>query len=229
MHQGPPDRVAPPPSPDAPPVKAVGITLMPGPVRLIALLIIAVPFAVLFLLALTAGGKEDDARLDRGTRRPGAVGAVDRYPAVERTSRPMPTYPTTVRTGWPAPSGPAATYPTPSVPGTATPTATPTGTPSPDGRDGPAATVRTAYTAINSGNYRTAYALGLAPAGQSYEDFAAGYSNTYYVTVTIVGVQADTVTVRLLATHKDNTRDAYAGTYTVTDGVITGSQLRPTN
>jgi len=89
--------------------------------------------------------------------------------------------------------------------------------------------VQAAYAAINRGDYQIAYSLGLARHGRSYADFVAGYSNTSHVTVTILFVQGDTVAVRLVAGQRDHTSITFAGTYTVTRGVITGSLIRQTS
>jgi hypothetical protein len=88
--------------------------------------------------------------------------------------------------------------------------------------------VRAAYDAVNRHDYKTAYSLGLATSGQSYASFARGYQGTASVTLTIVGVEGDTVTVALTAVQKDGSEQKYDGTYTVSGGQITGAQIKST-
>ena len=85
--------------------------------------------------------------------------------------------------------------------------------------------MQAAYDAINRRDYRTAYSLGLAQPGQSYEDFVAGYGKTDRVVVSIVAVEGDAVTVGLVAVQRDGSQQTYGGTYTVSGGIIVGAQI----
>jgi hypothetical protein len=85
--------------------------------------------------------------------------------------------------------------------------------------------VQDAYNAIDHGDYRLAFSLGLAEPGQSYANFVAGYAQTASVTVTITGVQGGAVAVTLEATQKNGTQDDYSGTYNVSGNHIVSAQL----
>jgi len=116
---------------------------------------------------------------------------------------------------------------------TSTPPVTPT-TPASGGRTttaagplGPAATVRAYFTAINNHAYGRAWSLGGKNTGSSYSAFVAGFDQTQSDNVTIVSVAGTVVTVTLAATQTDGSVNYYRGTYTVTQGVITQSQIEP--
>jgi Domain of unknown function (DUF4352) len=106
------------------------------------------------------------------------------------------------------------------------PTAGSPSTSSPPSTGDPQAVVQQYFAAINSGDYAQAWALG----GQniehgSYNAFVQGFATTSSDSVHVVSVSGDTVTVTLDATQTDGSVQHYAGTYTVHDGVIVGSDL----
>jgi len=92
---------------------------------------------------------------------------------------------------------------------------------------GPAATVQAYIAAINARDYLKAWNLGGKNTGQTYNAFANGFDATAKDSLTIVSVTGDVVTIRLAATQTDGTADDYQGTYTVVNGVITQSDIRP--
>jgi serine/threonine protein kinase len=94
---------------------------------------------------------------------------------------------------------------------------------------GPAATVRAYYAAINAHNYHWAWTLvgGTKTQTTDYNGFVNGFNGTQSDQVTIVSVSGNVVTVKLAATQTDGTVKNYEGTYTVTNGVITQSQIQP--
>lgn len=94
---------------------------------------------------------------------------------------------------------------------------------------GPVSVVEAYYNAINRGDYATAWNLGGANFGESYATFETSFSNTARIVVTITSVAGNDVGVKLSVTGSDGTVKTYAGTYTVTDGTITGADLALTN
>jgi len=83
------------------------------------------------------------------------------------------------------------------------------------------------YDAINARDYRAAWALvGGSRFGQTYDEFAAGFADTAHDALTITGVDGDTVTVKLVATHSDGSTHTFRGTYTVRGGRIVEGHLR---
>jgi hypothetical protein len=93
---------------------------------------------------------------------------------------------------------------------------------------GPASVVEAYFAAINAKDYQTAWSLGGENQGGSYADFAAGFANTEQDTVTVESVSGDVVTVTLVAQNDDGTILNFAGTYTVTNGEITASNMQQT-
>ena len=94
----------------------------------------------------------------------------------------------------------------------------------------PASVVTAYFAAINAENYAEAWALGGKNLGQSFSQFAAGFSGTLHDAVQIVGVSGDAVTIDLTATNTDGTQQQFVGTYTVRGDLITGasvSQVQP--
>jgi hypothetical protein len=87
---------------------------------------------------------------------------------------------------------------------------------------GPVATVRAYVAAINGHRYARAWRLGGRNTGGSYPQFVSGFGTTARDTLAIVSVSGDVVTARLTAQETDGTVNAYQGTYTVDNGVITG-------
>jgi serine/threonine-protein kinase len=123
--------------------------------------------------------------------------------------------------------GPTGTTSPPSPPKSASSAASArSGTPTAAAPLSPAATVQAYIAAINDHNYPRAWALGGKNTGQSYDAFASGFNGTASDQLTIVSVAGDVVTVRLAATQTNGAVDNYQGTYTVTNGVITQSDIQ---
>ena len=91
---------------------------------------------------------------------------------------------------------------------------------------GPAATVHAYFAAINAHDYAKAWALGGKNIASPYSKFASGFNGTAKDTVTVVSVTGGVVTVKLAAVQTDGSVKHYAGTYTVANGIITGSQIQ---
>jgi hypothetical protein len=81
------------------------------------------------------------------------------------------------------------------------------------------------YAAINAGDYATAWTLGGQNLVGSYQDFVNGFAGTLQDTLTIVSVQGQVVQITLDAEQTDGSHRYYAGTYTVSDGVIVGADV----
>lgn len=216
--------------------KAVGITLAPGTGRVTALAIAGVPLLAIMLIGVVTAHSGSPAE-GRGPTGTGLYSAGIQYPgdvqptpaetqpppgsAVDSAGGTASTVPATA---------PATTLPV--SPATITPAATSPATQSGVGAaTGPAATVIAAYAAINRHDYQTAYSLGLGEPqpGETLQQYAAGYATTAKVTVTITQVQGDTVTVSLNALQTDGTEKRFSGTYTISGGRITGSQIQQTS
>jgi tRNA A-37 threonylcarbamoyl transferase component Bud32 len=90
----------------------------------------------------------------------------------------------------------------------------------------PAVTVQSYFSAINNHNYQRAWALGGKNTGVSYATFVQGFDQTASDNLTVVSVSGNVVTVLLDATQTNGTVKHFHGTYTVTDGVITVSNIR---
>jgi hypothetical protein len=90
----------------------------------------------------------------------------------------------------------------------------------------PAGTVRAYFAAINNRDYARAWKLGGQNTGSSYSSFVSGLTTTANDTVTILSVAGKVVTARLTALQTDATVKTYQGTYTVSNGVITGFNVR---
>jgi hypothetical protein len=101
--------------------------------------------------------------------------------------------------------------------------ATSTGPPAPLG---PAATVQAYFAAINDHDYGKAWDLGGKNTGSSYNKFKSGFSDTARDGLTVVSVTGDVVTVKLDATQTNGSVHHFQGTYTVSNGVITQSQIQ---
>jgi hypothetical protein len=89
----------------------------------------------------------------------------------------------------------------------------------------PAKTVEAYFAAINAQHFRRAWHL-VGDKGPSYEAFAKGFAGTSHDTLKIISVSGDVVTAQLLAAQTDGTVKTYQGSYTVTDGVITSSDVQ---
>jgi hypothetical protein len=90
----------------------------------------------------------------------------------------------------------------------------------------PADTVRAYFAAINNRDYAQAWKLGGQHTGSSYSAFVGGLTTTANDTVTILSVAGNVVTARLTAQQTDGTVKTYQGTYTVSNGVIIGFNVR---
>lgn len=136
--------------------------------------------------------------------------------AAHPSTSPTPTVTTTVTA---PPPGPSSTTPAPSP--------TPTRPGSPTEHD--AATVVSAYfDAINAHDYRAAWNLGGKNLGSSYAAFVQGFAGTADDTVRITGTTGSTVALTLTAVQTDGSVKTYAGTYTVSGGVIVSADVRQT-
>jgi serine/threonine-protein kinase len=110
--------------------------------------------------------------------------------------------------------------------GSASPSVSPT--PAGPGPLGPAATVQAYFAAINRHDYSRAWDLGGKNTASSFSQFENGFAGTASDNVTVVSVSGGVVTVRLVANQTDGTVKDYAGSYTVVQGVITGSNIKQT-
>ena len=145
----------------------------------------------------------------------------------------------------------AAPTPTPTVTQTVQPTkpaATPTTTaPAPPVQQAPAPAAPQApsftnavavldqyYQDITNQDYQAAWNLGgsniAAQNGQTYDSWVAGYATTASITLDNGGTWNNgTVDVNLTATETDGTVQTYAGTYTVSGGIIQSGSVTQTN
>jgi serine/threonine protein kinase len=89
----------------------------------------------------------------------------------------------------------------------------------------PATIVREYFAAINHQRYYLAWEL--TPRTQPEPQFAAGFDGTAKDIVQIVSVSGDVVTARLAAQQTNGTVKYYEGTYTVTNGRISSSNMQP--
>ena len=91
----------------------------------------------------------------------------------------------------------------------------------------PAQTVREYFAAINHRRYVEAWRL--SGAKEPYALFRKGYVGTLHDAVTIVAVKGDVVTAKLSAVQATGKIKTYQGTYTVTNGIISSSNIVQTN
>jgi serine/threonine protein kinase len=89
---------------------------------------------------------------------------------------------------------------------------------------GAARIVREFYALINEQRYYAAWQL--TPQTQSYQGFAAGYAETERDVLRIQKVSGDVVTVRLTSLQTEGPTKYFEGTYTVTDGKISGANIQ---
>jgi serine/threonine protein kinase len=87
-----------------------------------------------------------------------------------------------------------------------------------------ATVVREYFAAINARRYR--FAWELTPETQPYAKFVAGFAGTEHDYLKIVSVQGDVVTAQLEAMQTSGVFKVYKGTYTVTNGVISGADVQ---
>lgn len=90
----------------------------------------------------------------------------------------------------------------------------------------PADLVNTYFGAINNGDCSAAWDIGGKNLGQSYAQFAADFCDGVRDRVTIVSASETTVRVHLDTEQVDGSHRAYAGTFLVQHGEITGAQLQ---
>jgi serine/threonine protein kinase len=98
----------------------------------------------------------------------------------------------------------------------------------------PAEVVRAYFAAINEHRYLRAWMLvggGTSGSsnGTSFQQFRAGYDGTLRDSVKILSTSGDVVTARLWASQDDGVIKVYEGTYTVTGGIITSSDVQQTS
>jgi hypothetical protein len=91
----------------------------------------------------------------------------------------------------------------------------------------PAITVRRYYAAISRRNYERAWLLGGDHTGRTHAQFVAGFSGTQRDVVTILKSGGDQVAASIVAVQTDGTVKKFAGTYVVTNGVITSFNVNP--
>jgi hypothetical protein len=204
------------------------VGILPGPTtgRIPALAIVGIPLVLFLILGFQEAGSSSSSVPD--TSGYGGQSGYQQpvYPATSTTdAAPQDTY-----SPYAEPSDTTATdtttdttSPTPTDSGSST--ATSTASPSPSAT-GPASVVLAAYADIDKHDYQDAYNLGLDQNGDSEATFAAGYSTTQDVYVTIKDVGGDTVYVGLLAISTSGVQTTYEGTYTVSGGLITGASLQ---
>ena len=88
------------------------------------------------------------------------------------------------------------------------------------------ATVNAYFSAINAGNFRTAYDRGGKNFNSSYQSFVAGFDNTGYDAWDVTGVDGNRVYVTLTAYNKDCTTQVWTGYYVVNGTTLSSAHLR---
>lgn len=91
-----------------------------------------------------------------------------------------------------------------------------------------AQTVIAYYDALNRGDFPTAWNLGgqrLAKGG-TYASYTKGFATTSWAALTVTSVRGSTVHVDLSARQADGSMRIFAGSYTVSGGVITGANMK---
>jgi hypothetical protein len=97
--------------------------------------------------------------------------------------------------------------------------------PPPDART-PADTVRAFFAALNHRDYLKAWRLDTFDhSSEDYRQFVSGYAGTLRSVVTILSTDGNVVSASLTAHQTNGTVQNYQGTYTVTNGVITGAHV----
>jgi serine/threonine protein kinase len=94
------------------------------------------------------------------------------------------------------------------------------------GSTGPATVVLEYYQAIDNRRYYAAWELTSKTAPGGYPRFAAGFAGTRRDVLRIQRVTGDVVTVGLAAVQTGGLVKYYEGTYTVTNGVISGEDIQ---
>jgi serine/threonine protein kinase len=88
----------------------------------------------------------------------------------------------------------------------------------------PGSVVQQFYADINDHRYLAAWRLTLRR--EPYAKFAAGYAGTAQDTLTITSVSGNVVKFALTALQTDGSQKNYAGTYTVTNGIISSADVK---
>jgi len=88
----------------------------------------------------------------------------------------------------------------------------------------PARTVREYFAAINHRRYLIAWRL--TDESETYATFKAGYAGTAHDTLKVLSTSGNVVTGRLVALQANGTVRTYQGTYTVTNGVISSTDVQ---
>ncbi len=83
------------------------------------------------------------------------------------------------------------------------------------------------FGAINARNYERAWRLNtVVHSNQDYQQFVQSLAGTVRDTVQIQSTTGNVVTAQLAATQKDGKVKTFQGTYTVTDGIISGTSVQ---
>ncbi|MFF0590968.1 hypothetical protein ACFYWD_33940 [Streptomyces sp. NPDC003781] len=219
---------------------APGLALTPGPLRNQAMIVIAIPFVLIVVLAvvLAANGPDDGAPSTDGLYGSGALpdwgsGTTDDGTSDDGTS-PDGTYGDDPYeddtydggTYGDDPYGDGTTDDTATDDATTDDTATDDATMD---ETGPEATVTAYFDAINNRDFAAAWELGGKNLDQDYDSFVAGFATTQRDDVTVTGTSGDDVSVTVVAWETDGTQTTYEGTYTVSGGVITSADMREGN
>ncbi|HEY1484542.1 MAG TPA: hypothetical protein VGF84_00485, partial [Micromonosporaceae bacterium] len=161
-----------------------------------------------------------------GTRSPSTASPSSTSSSTPTTSSSSSTgpQPSSTQTEPQAPLPSGAATPSPS----ASPSKSPAPPPAPPATD-PASIVRAFYADVNRQDYRGAWNLGGNHLGGTYVQFVAGFDGTAKDTITIVSVSGDVAQVELAALQTDGATQHWAGSYTVTGGVIVDGDLVETD
>jgi hypothetical protein len=86
------------------------------------------------------------------------------------------------------------------------------------------------YDAINRRDFATAWSLGGSriAGGGGFTKYVNGFATTAWDTLTVTDVRGSTAYVVLSAVQTDGSTRMFSGTYTVSGGVIVGSQMTRT-
>jgi Protein kinase domain len=93
------------------------------------------------------------------------------------------------------------------------------------GSQSPAVTVREYFAAINHHRYLLAWRL--TNEHETFATFKAGYAGTQHDALTIDQINGNVVSASLVAAQTDGTVKTFHGTYTVTNGVISATDVQP--
>jgi hypothetical protein len=169
-----------------------------------------------------------------GASPPAASSPAATSPAPTATRTVIKTVPAAAPTTSPAAGTPASSAPAAPVPSSAAPSSGVAPAQAPPGGSNvtdPLAVVFAYYGDIESGNYAQAYALigNGATTGQSYSEFAAGFTCTGAQDVSENWESGDQVNFDLAATDScTGGTDYYTGTDTVENGTIVAAHITKT-